>query len=297
MKGRNIIPAALLLASAILAPTTVNAQEKPSKKAEQITLSTRGEIGKELSGAESPEKLPETMYITAKSTRVRKAPKTSAKEVFKLFSGMEIHPIEIKKVNEQSWVKIRVQGEDYWIFEDDLDEEKAPEPKERVKGYKLVIDKEDRTITLLKADNGSWSEEKVYPMGIGGSGDTSPKQVEGDGLTPTGKYYIANINPRSNFGEHPDTGDPIPSLQIGYPNRFDAWRGLQDGVIDTRRYKEIARAIGKKGLPRQRRDLGTYIMIHGGGASDWTIGCIAVDNIDMLELSRLIKLGTPVEIK
>ncbi len=40
------------------------------------------------------------------------------------------------------------------------------------------------------------------------------------------------------------------------------------------------------------------IYIHGNGASsDWTWGCVALENEDMRELCDAVQVGTPVTIK
>jgi len=40
------------------------------------------------------------------------------------------------------------------------------------------------------------------------------------------------------------------------------------------------------------------IYIHGNGASsDWTWGCVALENEDIEELYRVVPVGTPVTIK
>jgi lipoprotein-anchoring transpeptidase ErfK/SrfK len=43
--------------------------------------------------------------------------------------------------------------------------------------------------------------------------------------------------------------------------------------------------------------LGGEIFIHGhGSGSDWTWGCVALDDADIQELYSLIPVGTPVRI-
>jgi L,D-peptidoglycan transpeptidase YkuD (ErfK/YbiS/YcfS/YnhG family) len=60
----------------------------------------------------------------------------------------------------------------------------------------------------------------------------------------------------------------------------------------------IVRAISRKGAPPQSTALGGLIYIHGNGASsDWTWGCVALENEDIDELYRAIPEGTPVTIK
>jgi L,D-peptidoglycan transpeptidase YkuD (ErfK/YbiS/YcfS/YnhG family) len=60
----------------------------------------------------------------------------------------------------------------------------------------------------------------------------------------------------------------------------------------------IVRAIKRKQAPPQYTPLGGLIYIHGHGASsDWTWGCVALENADIEELYRVIPVGTLVTIK
>jgi murein L,D-transpeptidase YafK len=116
---------------------------------------------------------------------------------------------------------------------------------------------------------------KSYCVSLG-SQPRGAKEVEGDGRTPEGSYFISNRNPHSGFHR---------ALQISYPSASDTAR---------------ARAIGK--------EPGGEIMIHGlrNGLGwlgrwhrlwDWTAGCVALTNAEMDELWRAVPTGTPVQIK
>jgi Uncharacterized protein conserved in bacteria len=51
-------------------------------------------------------------------------------------------------------------------------------------------------------------------------------------------------------------------------------------------------------MPPQKTALGGEIYIHGSGsASDWTRGCIALEDEEMKELFDAVPVGAPVEIK
>jgi murein L,D-transpeptidase YafK len=106
------------------------------------------------------------------------------------------------------------------------------------------------------------------------------KVKEGDGKTPEGRYVIDWRNPNSQF---------YKSLHISYPNATDIAKAKQLGVSP-----------------------GGDIMIHGSASTkqlkrlpqlmdylpkdDWTWGCIAVRNVDMDEIWKLVDNGTPIEI-
>ena len=51
-------------------------------------------------------------------------------------------------------------------------------------------------------------------------------------------------------------------------------------------------------IPPWDTPLGGEIFIHGGGSgSDWTWGCVALDDDDVRELYRAVRVGTPVTIE
>jgi murein L,D-transpeptidase YafK len=128
---------------------------------------------------------------------------------------------------------------------------------------------------------------REYRVGLGFSPE-GDKSEEGDGRTPEGKYYICVKNPNSKF--HLAVG-------LSYPNVEDAERGLLAGLIDRREYDEIVSAVQSQRKPPQHTALGGDIFIHGDGSgSDWTLGCIALDNADIEEIYEAVALGTPVAI-
>ncbi|MCX7778561.1 MAG: L,D-transpeptidase, partial [Armatimonadetes bacterium] len=68
--------------------------------------------------------------------------------------------------------------------------------------------------------------------------------------------------------------------------------------INRRQYGEIVGAIRDKKRPPWNTPLGGEIGLHGGGThSDWTIGCIALENSDIEELYVVLRHGDPVLIK
>jgi murein L,D-transpeptidase YafK len=102
------------------------------------------------------------------------------------------------------------------------------------------------------------------------------KQREGDFRTPEGVYYIESKNARSDF---------FLALKVSYPNENDRARARASGV-----------------------DPGGQIMIHGLPnvpkypesrylGSDWTDGCIAVSNSDMVDLWLMTSVAMPIEIR
>ncbi len=111
------------------------------------------------------------------------------------------------------------------------------------------------------------------------------KQREGDGRTPEGRYHIYTKNPKSQF---------YVSLGISYPNAADAKAALDAGTIDTATYNRI---LKNPFWPPSNTGLGGLIFIHGGGVgSDWTWGCVALENEPMKYLFDRVQTGAAVLI-
>lgn len=129
---------------------------------------------------------------------------------------------------------------------------------------------------------------RSYSVGLGFN-PVEDKRIEGDGRTPEGEFYIFTKNPKSAY---------YLSLGLSYPNIEDARRGFRARLITKAQHDEIVRAIQRKQTPPQYTRLGGLIYIHGNGAqSDWTLGCVALENGDIRELYDAVDVGTPVIIK
>lgn len=149
---------------------------------------------------------------------------------------------------------------------------------------RIVIKKAERRLEVLDGDKFI----KAYKMVLGfkPAGD---KEIEGDGKTPEGKFYVFTKNTESRFHL---------SLGVSYPGLEDAKRGLEGKLISQAEYDEIAAALNEKRMPLQKTKLGGEIYIHGGGRkSDWTDGCVALTDEEITELFNAIPVGTEVEIK
>lgn len=148
----------------------------------------------------------------------------------------------------------------------------------------IVIRKGQRQLLLF-------SDKKLvrtYRIGLGSS-PVGDKERQGDRRTPEGDFYIFTRNDKSAY---------YLSLGISYPNAAHAKRGLRDGLITKAQYDAIMRALAAGQGPPQNTRLGGDIYIHGNGSqSDWTWGCAALENEEMLELFRAVPVGTPVRIE
>jgi hypothetical protein len=120
----------------------------------------------------------------------------------------------------------------------------------------------------------------TYHAVFGRSLSGGTKLWEGDRRTPEGAYHIVAKHPSGRFRYF---------LRIDYPND-----------VDRVRFAEL-REDGK--IPGRVRE-GGEIGIHGTdnpilniGNINWTTGCISIDNSDIVELARLLPIGTLVIIK
>jgi murein L,D-transpeptidase YafK len=108
-----------------------------------------------------------------------------------------------------------------------------------------------------------------------GLAPTGQKQREGDYRTPEGSYRLTRRNAESDF---------FLAVQVSYPEPADI-------ALARRHGWSPGGAIMVHGLPntlKYSRD--RYL------SNDWTDGCIALSNEDMLEFWLLTGQGTPIEI-
>jgi len=153
-----------------------------------------------------------------------------------------------------------------------------------LKDPRLVVSKAARRLELYAGGR----VVREYRIGLGRS-PAGDKERQGDMRTPEGEFYVCVKNPKSSF---------YLSLGLSYPNKEDAARGLRDRLITRAVHDRIASAIDRRRRPPWDTALGGEIFIHGGGStSDWTWGCVALDNPDVKELFDSLPLGTPVVIK
>lgn len=148
----------------------------------------------------------------------------------------------------------------------------------------IVIYKEKRVLELRR--NGAMI--KTYQVGLGFA-PAGHKMKSGDGKTPEGNYYVCVKNPNSRF---------YLSLGISYPSADDAQTGLATKLISRDEHARIVAAHQRGMQPPWDTALGGEIFIHGhGSSSDWTLGCVALDDPEMKELYQQVEVGTTVEIK
>ncbi len=149
---------------------------------------------------------------------------------------------------------------------------------------KIVVHKARRQLLLYSGDR----LLRRVPIGLGFQ-PSGTKRRQGDGATPEGEYFVCVKNPQSQY---------YLSLGINYPNSEDAEHGLKTETITERDHRRIVAAERGGRTPPWDTPLGGEIFIHGrGSGSDWTLGCIALDDPAMKELFDAVEVGTPVIIE
>ncbi|MCS3902539.1 murein L,D-transpeptidase YafK [Methylohalomonas lacus] len=160
--------------------------------------------------------------------------------------------------------------------------------------YSIEIDK-SRSELVVKHEN---SVIKRYRAATGRGGQGT-KRVQGDRKTPIGVYRVVDFKDDSRFHFF---------MQIDYPNLLDAWYGYKNELIDASEFHEITTAVKNNQKPPQDTALGGQIGIHGIGEmndekraiharENWTAGCIALTNDEIIELRQYVTIGTPIVIK
>ncbi len=143
--------------------------------------------------------------------------------------------------------------------------------KSSLQADSIIVDKSEKKLYLLK--NGKVIRDYDTQMGY----KEGRKQFEGDERTPEGKYFISNKNQNSSY---------FLSLAISYPNEEDRKRAAALG-------KRPGGDIMVHGMPNQA---GVLERIKKNNY-DWTAGCIAVSDHDMVEIYAMVQTGVPILIR
>lgn len=134
---------------------------------------------------------------------------------------------------------------------------------------RVVVYKSARRMELMNGDQ----VLRSYRISLGLQ-PQGHKEREGDFRTPEGRYYLTRRNPRSDY---------FLSIQVSYPNEQDVKRARQNGW-------DPGGAIMIHGMPNRPKYGPDYY------TRDWTDGCIAVSNSDMVEIWLLTSYNTPIDI-
>jgi murein L,D-transpeptidase YafK len=136
---------------------------------------------------------------------------------------------------------------------------------------RVIVDKSDRELHLLQ--NGEIFRTFEIALGIRPTGD---KEYEGDFRTPEGTYLLDMRNPNSEF---------FLSIHVSYPNGQDIREARTKGL-------DPGGAIMIHGQPNEPSRSENYYR-----TQDWTNGCIAVSNSDMIDIWLMTPDNTPIEIR
>jgi murein L,D-transpeptidase YafK len=135
----------------------------------------------------------------------------------------------------------------------------------------VVVRKSERRLYLMR--NGTVLRSYKVALGLRPEGH---KLFEGDYRTPEGKYKLIRRNPNSEY---------FLSILVSYPNDADSARARSQGL----RPGGAIMIHGQPNIPKKSRDYYNQV--------DWTEGCIAVSNSDMVEIWLMTPPDTPIEIQ
>lgn len=173
-------------------------------------------------------------------------------------------------------------------------------PVAPVTDYRILVSKSERQLTVFHNDQ----TVKTFRISISRHG-IDPRRTWADELTPEGSYLIASMQYESHFGPRQmlleTTKQSLADYYAQYgeagQQRIATWE-LQHGTLDT------IWEVYDFNQANSEFPIWNDILIHGGGTnSDWTWGCIALDNQDVVELFDILKqstaggLGVEVEIR
>jgi murein L,D-transpeptidase YafK len=134
----------------------------------------------------------------------------------------------------------------------------------------IVVHKGERRLLLLHGN----TLVRSYKIALG-LNPVGQKEREGDYRTPEGRYYLIRRNPRSDY---------FLSIEVSYPNDTDMKRAHKN-------HWQPGGSIMIHGLPNQLKREPRYYEI-----TDWTDGCIALSNADMVEVWLLVPDNAPIDI-
>ena len=135
---------------------------------------------------------------------------------------------------------------------------------------RVIVRKAQRRLYLMRGD----TVLRSYRVALG-LNPVGPKEQEGDSRTPEGHYQLTRRNPRSEY---------FLSIQVSYPNDKDLQRARRNRLTP-------GGSIMIHGLPNELRREPAYYE-----QRDWTDGCIAVSDSDMLEIWLMTPQDTPIDI-
>jgi len=135
---------------------------------------------------------------------------------------------------------------------------------------RVIVRKGARRLLLMHGGN----IVRSYHVALG-LNPVGQKERSGDFRTPEGSYRLERRNPRSDY---------FLSIKVSYPSAADLRRARA-------RHWDSGGSIMIHGLPNYLKHDLEYYETH-----DWTDGCIAVSNADMVEIWMLTPDDAPIDI-
>lgn len=136
---------------------------------------------------------------------------------------------------------------------------------------RVLVKKSERRLYLMRGND----VLRAYRVALG-LNPSGAKERAGDFRTPEGNYRLARRNTRSDF---------FLSIQVSYPNEMDMKNARRNGW-------QPGGSIMIHGLPNDPRHAPDYY-----ASQDWTDGCIAVTNADMVEIWMMTSDNVPIAIE
>lgn len=180
-------------------------------------------------------------------------------------------------------------------------------PSEFINSHrKLFVPQKEKTLLLV--DQKSY-KMRLYENGeIEGEYDISfgqgrgAKQIEGDNKTPVGMYFVIQKH-RGKFDGDYGAYYGGHWIKINYPNKFDAARGLNQKIIDSKQAETIRANWNERKATLENTKLGNGIGFHGwirewenDGPRHLSWGCVVMHIYDIRRLYEKIPVGAMVVI-
>ncbi len=156
----------------------------------------------------------------------------------------------------------------------------------------LSVDTDGLSLAVMQGD----APVKVFEnIAIGSNGATMVRTRD-DSTTPLGEFTITEVKRSARFKLF---------MALNYPNLDHTERAFSDNRIGLREYKTLISDLKNGRPPAQNTSLGGQLGIHGVGAGDmkihqtvnWTNGCIALTNDQLMELAGWVTVGTRVVVR
>lgn len=135
---------------------------------------------------------------------------------------------------------------------------------------RVLIKKSERKLYLYRGERVLRSMD--IALGLVPTGD---KRIEGDYRTPEGEYMLTERNAASDY---------FLSIQISYPDEQDEFAARMQG-------ENPGGQIMIHGQPNDPNHSEDYYRL-----TDWTEGCIALSNSDMVDIWLMTSPNTPIQI-